>query len=41
MPSKSEQKPVKKRLEQVGPPRSAEDLARAMFVQADRRRGMG
>ena len=41
MPSKSEQKQVKQRLDEVRPPRSAEDLARAMFVQADQRRPVG
>lgn len=31
-------KRVKRRLEQVRPPRSPQDLARAMFIQADQRR---
>ena len=31
-------KTAKQRLEEVPPPRSAHDLARAMFIQADQRR---
>ena len=32
-------KRAKRRLEQVRPPRSPQDLARAMFAQADQKKG--